>query len=585
MLDPRIYRAAFVPVALALVVLAFSLYDQQGALGTSLAPDAFNSQNAFATMEGLSNAYPNRKPGSPSDAALASRVGQVFARHGYGVSTDLFTAQTADGKRTLETVTGVRAGFSSRPIVVVAHRDGRGSRSTVEMSGTATLLELARVLSGRTLNRTVVLVSTSGSIGTAGAAHLADKFGTTPDAVIALGDLASSRLRYPVVVPWSDSENVAPPMLRNTVAAALGAQAGLQPGGLSLGAQFAHLAFPLSTSEQGPFGAHGAAAVLLSASGDRGPSPDATPSPARLMAFGRTALQTISALQDGRDIPAPSAYLVYDKKVLPAWAIRLLVLALMLPVLAAAIDGYARARRRGLAVGRWTGWVLAGAVPFVFASLLVVGLKMTGLLHPTPPGPVDAGVVPPHFAGTAILISLACVVVLLLTFLRPLLARLVGARGQPANGGAAVAVTLVLCAATLAIWIGNPFAAALVVPALNLWMWVVAPGVHLSRWLRIALLLVGIAPLALVAAYYSVTLGVGPVELGWTGLLMLAGGHLSLLAALEWSLVLGCVASVATIALHAARQDDATDVPITVRGPVTYAGPGSLGGTESALRR
>jgi hypothetical protein len=27
------------------------------------------------------------------------------------------------------------------------------------------------------------------------------------------------------------------------------------------------------------------------------------------------------------------------------------------------------------------------------------------------------------------------------------------------------------------------------------------------------------------------------------------------------------------------------DLPITVRGPRSYAGPGSLGGTESALRR
>jgi hypothetical protein len=37
------------------------------------------------------------------------------------------------------------------------------------------------------------------------------------------------------------------------------------------------------------------------------------------------------------------------------------------------------------------------------------------------------------------------------------------------------------------------------------------------------------------------------------------------------------------------RRRDPADgdgaVPITVRGPAGYAGPGSLGGTESALRR
>jgi hypothetical protein len=40
--------------------------------------------------------------------------------------------------------------------------------------------------------------------------------------------------------------------------------------------------------------------------------------------------------------------------------------------------------------------------------------------------------------------------------------------------------------------------------------------------------------------------------------------------------------------LVAARGRDADDddvIPITVRGPASYAGPGSLGGTESALKR
>jgi hypothetical protein len=38
------------------------------------------------------------------------------------------------------------------------------------------------------------------------------------------------------------------------------------------------------------------------------------------------------------------------------------------------------------------------------------------------------------------------------------------------------------------------------------------------------------------------------------------------------------------VCLARARVEEVDD-PVTVRGPVTYAGPGSLGGTESALRR
>ena len=56
------------------------------------------------------------------------------------------------------------------------------------------MLDLARALSGETLNRSVMLVSTSGQIGAAGATQLAQSLvGQQVDAVIVLGDLAGSR--------------------------------------------------------------------------------------------------------------------------------------------------------------------------------------------------------------------------------------------------------------------------------------------------------------------------------------------------------------------------------------------------------
>jgi hypothetical protein len=54
---------------------------------------------------------------------------------------------------------------------------------------------------------------------------------------------------------------------------------------------------------------------------------------------------------------------------------------------------------------------------------------------------------------------------------------------------------------------------------------------------------------------------------------------------LLWSLVAGCCVSALLIAAHGRAPADEDEIPITVRGPKTYAGPGSLGGTESALRR
>jgi hypothetical protein len=586
MLDPRIYRAAFAPVALALVLLAFSLHDQQGALGTNLAPDAFQGQSAYSSLYGLARRYPNRRPGSVGDQALASDIAGALGRRGFSVSSDTSTARTVDGSRTLDTVTAVRTGFSSRRIVVVAHRDSLASPARTDLSGTATLLELARVLAGRTLNRTIVLASTSATAGAAGTEQLLATLTGPIDAVIVLGDVAGTRVRDPVVVPWSNGHGVAPPLLRNTVALALGAEARMRAGATSLAGQVARLAFPATFSEQGPFGARGIPAVMLSASGERGPGAADAVSADRLTAFGRTVLQTITALDSGPDVPRATPYLLYGHKVIPEWPVRLLVLALILPVLATAIDGLARARRRGHEVGMWAGWVLSAALPFALAALLVMVLALIGLIKVAPPGPVLPGVVPLHSAGVAVLVAVACVLALGFALLRPFLLRFAGVRGDPSSGGSAVAVLLVMCAVAIAIWVGNPFAAALIVPALHVWTWVVAPDVRLHASVWIALLIASLVPVALAATYYAVTFGLGPVDVAWTGTLLLAGGHLGALAALEWSVVLGCVVSVAVIAARTTRQARSTEAPqVTVRGPVTYAGPGSLGGTESALRR
>jgi hypothetical protein len=60
-------------------------------------------------------------------------------------------------------------------------------------------------------------------------------------------------------------------------------------------------------------------------------------------------------------------------------------------------------------------------------------------------------------------------------------------------------------------------------------------------------------------------------------------------ASLMWSLLLGCAAAMALVALGsppAARAAELDEpIEVSIRGPIGYAGPGSLGGTESALRR
>jgi type IV secretory pathway VirB3-like protein len=263
-----------------------------------------------------------------------------------------------------------------------------------------------------------------------------------------------------------------------------------------------------------------------------------------------------------------------------------MVIALILPVLLTTIDGLARARRRGYSIARSLVWVLVAALPFLLGLGLAVVAKLLHALSATPPGPLGAGAVPLGGGGVAVLLLIAGVIVAALFAWTPIARGLSGVRRSEiaAGQGAAAATLLVMCVTTIIIWVHNPVAAALVVPALHLWMWIVDPDVPLPRAGVIAFIAVGLAAPILVVAYYASTLGLGPLDVVWNGLLVVAGGHIGVPVAVEWSLLLGCLASVVAIAVRGQRMDRPEQTPVTVRGPITYAGPGSLGGTDSALR-
>jgi hypothetical protein len=583
-LDPRIYRAAFFPILLVLVLVGFSLREQPPPVTTTLAPDAFDGGSAFRQLDALAAAAPSREPGSAGDERIASRVREGLRASGFEVSVRRFEAQTSVGARRVETVVGQRTGFSSRRILVVAQRDAIAGPGRAQLSGTAALLELARVLGARTLDRTLVLASVSG--GPAAAQELAQHPGGPVDAVIVLGDMAGTETVQPLVVPWGDSARVAPLQLRRTVETALATEVGIRSAGSRPATQFTRLAAPLTLGLQGPFLAAGMPAVLLSASGERPPAPDQAVSAERMTGFGRAALRSISALDAAAaDAPAPEAYVLIERKLLPRWSVRLLAAALLLPVLLAAIDGFARVRRRREPVGRWLRWVGACALPFVLALLLTVALKPTGLLAAAPPGPVAAGAIPRDGTAVAALISVLVVVALGWFGLRPFVSRLAGAKGDPGAPGAAAAVLIVLCAIALVVWLVNPYTALLLVPALHLWLLAIAPEVRLHPFAALGLFFVGLLPPLLVAYSYARQFGLDPLELAWMGLLLVAGGGIGFGAALVWALLLGCAGAVLTIVLRSWNGGPAAETPVTVRGPKTYAGPGSLGGTESALRR
>jgi hypothetical protein len=294
-------------------------------------------------------------------------------------------------------------------------------------------------------------------------------------------------------------------------------------------------------------------------------------------------LRTINALDAGRDVGPPTADVSFGQRVMPSWAIRLLVAILILPVVVAVIDALARARRRRERVGDWTRWTLTAALPFFVVAVFAWLLGHTGILRAAPVQAVAPQNLPLDAGGRTALASV--LLVFALAWLgRPYLMRTLGLRGSPEEPGAAVAVLLVAVTLACFAWIFNPFTAALIVLPLHLWLLTLTSGNVPPRWLAVGLLLLALVPLAGLLVLDSTRLALGPQALAWTALLLVAGGHVGLVSALGWSIALGCTVAAFAVALRRRRVPDLPE-QITVRGPLTYAGPGSLGGTESALRR
>lgn len=640
MLNGRLYRAAAVPLLVVLAVLALSLTNRPAALSPALAPVSFEGAWTSQELASLAREFPDRAPGSAGDDSLAARIAQTIkgfggSGGGFRVSTHRFEGETNEGERTLTTVVAQRSGSTSAsPIVVVAHRDAGGAGAEAELSATAALLELARALTNQQTHRTVVLVSTSGGSGgdagaeqlggllqsgqapwatgtasapvpdggaeregapasesgapTGGGGGVTGSAGRSVDAVLVLGDLASGGLRGPLVLPYSDGLGSAPTELADTAANAIQTQALVKAGGPDLADQIAHLALPLTVGEEGVFNGDGFPSVLIQASGEVGPGARAPISAGRLEGLGNAVLGTLDALDAGPDISSgPQAVLLVSHKVIPGWAVRLFVAVLLFPALLVTIDAVARARRQRERLGRPLAFVLSCAVPFLVCMLFLAALDTLGLLGATPGLRATGGSSGVHDLG-AVAIALTLALFAGAWLYWPRVVRSLGIAERPGSAVAGVSLLVVLDATVLVLWLFNPFAALLLVPAAHLWMIVASPQLRpRNRWLGLALVLLGLCGPLLVAIYYAHQLATGALGAAWALVLLPAGAHLGFGTELIWSLVLGCLAAAAMAAMQGRRvaRVRARPAPITIRGPLTYAGPGSIGGTESALRR
>jgi hypothetical protein len=596
-LDARVYRTAFLPALVALFVAAFALADRPSPAPSPLPADAFSGKRAYGnevapepeSLLGMARDFPSRAPGSPGDNGLADRVARVFAapddlgrRSAFEVQRTTTRAHTPDGTADIVTVTGTRPGLSSRRIVVLAHRDARGRPGLAELSATATLLELARVFKTRELNKTLVLVSTSGAqTGFAGARAWAEaNKGTPVDAVIVLGDVGGEQVHKPLVVSWPDGSGGVPLGLERTVQAAVRAETKNDPGAPRAVVQWVRRAFGVTVSEQGPIAAAGLPATLISQSGERGPDPGEPVVDSYVERYGRAVLRAVTAIdaagpRAGRAFSGAPHGIVTMRNVLPDWAVRLVIATLLLPALLVALDAFFRARRRRVPVTHAFRRLAVAAVPVVVAWLILRLFGAVGLL-PATDGPVLPDVYPADASALVAIAAAAVFAAVAWYVARRALAR------PCTPDGYAIATGLSICVLATLVWVPNPYAAALLLPAAHLWPWA-AGGRRLPTGAAAAL--AGLAVPLVALAFLSLALGLAPPDLAWASVLAVAGGH-GLWSALVLAVFAAAFALLVRVLI--ARRGDAaarTDEAIKTRGPKSYAGPGSLGGTESALRR
>jgi Peptidase family M28 len=527
--NARLYRGTWALVGIPLLIAAFSVGKPtplRAAVPTL--PPAFEKSRAAALARELAQTFPDRSPGS-SGAAAARRwfVDQLsqppFRLH---VRREPFSATIPGrGRVHLENLVVAIPGRSPEALAVLAHLDnvGTGPGANNNASGVAALIELARSYANSVSGtpppgtsivspaHTLLFVATdAGEYGGIGARHFASEYRDRVLASIVLDSIAGRDT--PRLIIAGNTARAASSGLVETTAARLDEQTGARPRRASPFSQLLDLAFPFTLYEQGPLLTRGIAAVTVTTATDRRPvSFSDTPTRingGRLAQVGRATQELLRALDQGAElVQGTSSYIYLGPRVLRGWAIELVLIAMLLPFLIAAVDLFARCRRRHVPLApalrsyrtRITFWLF---VAVVFELFALAGVWPGGAPLPLEPHSDAARQVP--FFGAVGLVAIAAAAWIVardrLTPRQP-----VSAADEVAGHTAAL---LALCVVALMVVATNPFALVLVLPSLHLWLWL--PQLQARpAWLRATIYAVGFTgPLVLVISF-AVRYGLG----------------------------------------------------------------------------
>jgi hypothetical protein len=402
----------------------------------------------------------------------------------------------------------------------MAHRDntGTGPGANDNASGTAALIELARsyatprgVGGGAPAPRvspahTLVFLSTDGgAFGGLGARHFVreSSFRNSVVAVVNLDAIAGAE--PPRIEIAGDTPRSPTATLVATAAARIEKESGRVPTRPSALRQLVDLGYPFSLYEQAPFVGRRIPAVTLTTGGDRPPpsfgDTSARLDMVRLAELGRAAQDVVASLDQGLELAqGTSSYVYLGSRIVRGWAIKFVLIAMLLPFLAASVDLFARCRRRRIPLApalrsyrsRLGFWLWSGAV---FGFFAIVGVWPRGAA--APPSPESAA------AGDWPVLGLIGLGVLMVAGWLVARDRLLPRRPATAEEELAghTAALLVLGVLALLVVATNPFALVFVLPSLHAWLWL--PQVReRPAWTRGLVLAAGfLGPLLLVWSF------------------------------------------------------------------------------------
>ncbi len=523
---------------------------------------SFDQSTALSFTLEMARNYPDRVPGTAGAARAESWVTKRFDDVGLTAQRDEFEANLPGlGKTKLVNIAAVAPGASPATIVIIAHRDNSGVSpgANNNASGTGALLELARNIDTTVRQQTVVFLSTDGgAYGAAGARHFAQHpeilrrfVGSTafPAAVVVLDAIAGTE--PPLLLFSGNSPRSPAPTLVATAAATIQREAGKPPEVPRAASQLVSLGFPFTLHEQGPFVSEGTPAITITTGGERSGAPDADTieavTPARLGELGRAAQDLMLRLDASPELAqGTQSYIYIGERMIRGWAVKFLLIALLIPVIIATVDLFARCRRRHVSLIRafrslGTRVMLWLWIGLLFGLFAVVGLLADGAGKPIDPDSETARSWP-----VVVLVALLVLSTLGWLAARPGLAG-DGPASRSEELGGHLAGMLVLIGVSIVVAASNPYALLFVLPSLHAWLWL--PHIPRSRLSsRLALYAAGFAGLFLLVASFAVRLGLG-LDAIWYLLALTASGYVALpvvLSALVWFAVAQHMGAIAT---------------------------------------